>query len=130
MFSSRLAAGLINVRENGLRGDGVTDDTAALTKLVRDNLNKHKTLSFPAGTYLLRDSISWATDKGIYWPWVTWQGEGRGQTTIRLRDSFPADVSSRCGRRNAYAGRHRYFGGISGLHSGSALVPLKRPLTK
>ncbi len=79
-------AGLINVRDHGVKGDGATDDTAALTKLVQANLNQHKTLFFPAGTYLLTDAIPWATDKGVFWPWLTWQGEGRAQTVIRLAD--------------------------------------------
>jgi hypothetical protein len=53
-------AGLVNVRDHGLVGDGRTDDTSALLKLVRANLNKHKTLFFPAGPYLLTNSIPWA----------------------------------------------------------------------
>ena len=79
-------AELVNVREQGLIGDGKADDTAALLTLVRANLNKHKTLFFPAGSYLLSDSILWATEKGEFWPWLTWQGEGRGRTILRLRD--------------------------------------------
>lgn len=79
-------AGLVNVRDHGLKGDGKTDDTAALVALVRANLNKHKTLFFPAGTYLISDSIPWATERGEFWPWLTWQGEGRGRTALRLKD--------------------------------------------
>ncbi|MBX9627209.1 MAG: glycoside hydrolase family 55 protein [Gemmataceae bacterium] len=82
-------AGLVNVRDHGVKGDGAADDTAALVKLVRANLNGHKTLFFPAGTYLVSDSILWATEKGEYFPWTTWQGEGRGRTTIRLKDNAP-----------------------------------------
>ncbi|HET6424586.1 MAG TPA: glycosyl hydrolase family 28-related protein [Planctomycetaceae bacterium] len=82
-------AGLVNVRDHGLRGDGKTDDTASLLKLVQANLNQHKTLFFPAGTYLLSDSIPWSNQAGEYWPWLTWQGEGRGRTIFRLRDHAP-----------------------------------------
>lgn len=82
-------AHLVNVRDHGVKGDGVTDDTEALRKLVQANLNQHKTLYFPAGTYLISDSILWATEKGEFWPWLTWQGEGRGQTFIRLKDASP-----------------------------------------
>lgn len=81
-----LDAGLVNVREHGLKGDGITDDTAALLRLVRANLNMHKTLFFPSGTYVVSDSIPWATENGEFWPWLTWQGEGRGRTILRLRD--------------------------------------------
>jgi hypothetical protein len=81
-----LDAGLVNVREHGLKGDGQSDDTVPLLRLVRENLNQHKTMFFPAGTYLLSDSIPWANDKGEFWPWMTWQGEGRGRTVIRLKN--------------------------------------------
>lgn len=79
-------AGLLNVKDHGLRGDGATDDTAALLKLVRSSLDRHKTLFFPAGTYLLSDTIPWADATGVYRPWLTWQGEGRGRTALRLKD--------------------------------------------
>uniref|UniRef100_A0A7C4LJ75 Rhamnogalacturonase A/B/Epimerase-like pectate lyase domain-containing protein n=1 Tax=Schlesneria paludicola TaxID=360056 RepID=A0A7C4LJ75_9PLAN len=82
-------AGLVNVRDHGLKGDGKTDDTAALVELVRRNLNQHKTLFFPSGTYILSDSILWANEQGEFWPWLTWQGEGRGRTVLRLRDRSP-----------------------------------------
>lgn len=82
-------AGLVNVRDFGAKGDGRTDDTAALRKAVRANLNAHKTLFFPAGTYLVSDTIAWAGEDGIYWPWLTWQGEGRGRTVLRLADGAP-----------------------------------------
>lgn len=82
-------AGLVNVRDHGVVGDGITDDTAALIRLVQKNLNQHKTLFFPAGTYLLSDTIPWANEKGEFWPWLTWQGEGRGRTVLRLRDKAP-----------------------------------------
>lgn len=82
-------AGLVNVRDHGVKGDGRTDDTAALRKLVSVSLNKHQTLFFPAGTYVLSDSVPWATAAGEFWPWLTWQGEGRGRTVLRLRDAAP-----------------------------------------
>ncbi len=82
-------ANLINVREHGVKGDGRTDDAPALLQLMRTNLNQHKTLFFPAGTYLLGESIPWTNEKGEFWPWLTWQGEGRERTIIRLRDHAP-----------------------------------------
>lgn len=41
----------INVKFNGVAGDGLTDDTATIQALI-DN-NPHKTLYFPAGKYLI-----------------------------------------------------------------------------
>lgn len=37
----------------------------------------------------MSDTIAWAGEDGIYWPWLTWQGEGRGRTIIRLADASP-----------------------------------------
>jgi hypothetical protein len=113
-------AGLINVRDHGVKGDGISDDTAALRKLVAKSLNQHKTLFFPAGTYLLSDAIPWATEKGEFWPWLTWQGEGRGRTKIRLQDKAPgfgdpkrpkAFIKTGCydGERRQNAAHNCYF---------------------
>lgn len=45
----------INVKFNGAAGDGVTDDTQTIQDLI-DN-NPHKTLYFPAGTYLISEPL-------------------------------------------------------------------------
>ncbi|RMD82525.1 MAG: hypothetical protein D6820_03570, partial [Lentisphaerae bacterium] len=42
-----------------------------------------------AGTYLISRSIPWRNAKGIYWPWLTWQGEGTSRTMIKLKDHCP-----------------------------------------
>lgn len=44
----------VNVKEQGLSGDGVTDDTAALQKLI----DTYETLYFPQGIYLLSDTVT------------------------------------------------------------------------
>lgn len=41
----------INVKFNGVKGDGVTDDTNAIQTLITNN--PHKTIYFPSGTYLI-----------------------------------------------------------------------------
>ncbi|HEX8914363.1 MAG TPA: glycosyl hydrolase family 28-related protein [Humisphaera sp.] len=79
-------ANLINVRDHGVKGDGVTDDTAALQRVVSRSLNDHRTLYFPAGTYLVSDTIRWANARGEFWPWLTWRGQGRDHTVIRLKE--------------------------------------------
>lgn len=62
--------GFYNVRRYGARGDGVTDDTAAAKAAMMDALEakgqrpnsvgiRHSTVYFPAGTYLVSDSLMW-----------------------------------------------------------------------
>jgi hypothetical protein len=74
----------------GAVGDGVADDTAALARALADGRNatnendyytgRRKALRFPAGTYLVSDTLAWV---GCC---VQLQGEGEGVTTIKLRD--------------------------------------------
>lgn len=77
-----------NVRDYGVRGDGVTDDTAAIRALIqqlrpqwRDYYGLPALIYFPPGTYLIRDTLSWV---GCC---LALQGAGTGQTTIRLADN-------------------------------------------
>jgi len=76
-------AGLNNVREKfGAKGDGVTDDTAAIQRAI-DSTPRHQTLWLPAGTYLVSTTL---TAKNGVGPYVTLRGEGAGKTVIRLKD--------------------------------------------
>lgn len=43
---------LTNVRAFGAKGDGITDDTVAITNAAQDAFANHRTLYFPAGTYV------------------------------------------------------------------------------
>ncbi len=75
-----------SVKSYGAVGDGVTDDTAAIQAALADGRSdasqdyygKPKALFFPAGTYLVHDTLRWT---GCC---VTLQGAGAGSTTIRL----------------------------------------------
>ena len=82
-------ANMINIKEYGAKGDGVTDDTEAIRQAVKNNLNQHKTLFFPQGTYLVSDIIEWKLDNGVFYAFLTWQGEGIGKTRIKLKDNTP-----------------------------------------
>ena len=46
---------MINVKHEGAKGDGTTDDYTILQSLIVNN--PHKTLYFPAGTYLISDTL-------------------------------------------------------------------------
>jgi len=54
-------ASWVNVRDCGITGDGVTDDTTALQKAVHD----HKVLYFPMGKYLISDTLTLKEDTCI-----------------------------------------------------------------
>ncbi|NEQ05824.1 MAG: hypothetical protein F6K37_07655, partial [Moorea sp. SIO4E2] len=61
-----LDANMVNVRDYGVKGDGMTDDTAAIRLAVQDNLTKHRTLLFPTGSYLVSDSMESKNQKGVF----------------------------------------------------------------
>jgi hypothetical protein len=69
----------VNVRTLGARGDGVTDDTAAIQKAIAE----HRTLYFPIGEYLVSDSIVLKPDTVLI-------GLHPSVTRIFLADSTPA----------------------------------------
>jgi hypothetical protein len=56
-------AGVLNVREApyNARGDGRTDDTAAIQKALTAGLDKHRIVYLPDGIYLVRDTLRWRT---------------------------------------------------------------------
>ena len=82
---------MVSVKSYGARGDGVTDDTAAVQAALADGrpdpggdyYGQPKALFFPAGTYLVADTLSWV---GCC---VTLQGQGAGHTIIKLKDRAP-----------------------------------------
>ncbi|HEY9729701.1 MAG TPA: glycosyl hydrolase family 28-related protein [Chroococcales cyanobacterium] len=80
-------ANMVNVRDYGAKGDGTTDDTAAIRQAVQENLTNHRTVFFPAGTYLVSDAIEWKGKDGVFGAFLTWQGEGTTKTTIKLKDN-------------------------------------------
>ncbi len=85
-------SGAINVKDYGAKGDGITDDTQAIQKAIqvvpRDN-SKHLTIYFPKGTYKVSNSLKWLDSKGNWYPYLSFEGESRTQTTIKLKDYAP-----------------------------------------
>ncbi len=87
-----------SIKDYGAKGDGTTDDTAAIQKALDDGRRdangkplyppaefngRPKALYFPAGTYLVSDTLSWT---GCC---VTLQGQGSGSSIIRLKPASP-----------------------------------------
>lgn len=80
-------AGLVNVKTDyGAKGDGMTDDTAAIRQAVVATVGRHQTLYFPPGVYVVSEPIEWRNAKGEFHAFLTWQGAGMGRTFIYLRD--------------------------------------------
>lgn len=86
------------VTDFGARGDGVTDDTAAINRALfqlycrQTNPQIRRSLFFPAGVYLVSESI-------LIPPYATLYGEGPTASIIRL------DVASDISTLNAYVAR-------------------------
>ena len=70
------------------KGDGVTDDTAAIQKALSDHPNAGAIIYLPKGTYLLSDTLRWPHgDRGGWEEKRTiLQGQGRRHTVLKLRD--------------------------------------------
>lgn len=100
-----------NVRSLGLKGDGVTDDTAAMHKAIAE----HQVLYLPAGNYVVKDTITLRPDTVLI-------GLHPNQTQIDLLDSTPGFQGPGApkplllaprGGRNIVTGIGLYTGGIN-----------------
>lgn len=75
--------GIVNVKDYGAKGDGVTDDTAAIQSAI-DN-NPHCTITFPNGSYLISSPIKTPSDKAKK------VSLNLGSAEIKASDNFPAN---------------------------------------
>jgi len=82
-------AGMANVKTDfGAKGDGITDDTAAIQKAIDTVKGIPDTLYFPNGTYLVSDSVGIFNGKAHSRDrFLTYQGQSEAGTIIRLKDS-------------------------------------------
>ena len=102
-FVPPVDSGVINVKDFGVKGDGVTDDTEAIRKLISDNINKSRYrcnpfIYFPEGVYLVSGPIESRSGdpdkivKGKEWSagwrsFLTLVGQSRTKTIIKLKDN-------------------------------------------
>jgi Pectate lyase superfamily protein len=84
-------AGAINVKTAyGAKGDGKTDDTAAIQKAIDGTKGKPSTLYFPDGTYLLSDRVGMVGGKAHGKDrFVVFQGQSEKGTILKLKDNCP-----------------------------------------
>jgi hypothetical protein len=88
-------SGVINVRAEpyAAKGDGVTDDTEAIQRAIRDHV-KGGILYFPDGVYLVSSTLAWPKKDsrgGESWGNLTIQGQSAPGTIIRLKDGVFTD---------------------------------------
>jgi polygalacturonase len=81
-------AGVLNVKDFGAKGDGVTDDTAAIQAALNAYPNGMRIIYLPNGTYLVSDTLTWpAGTPGNEYKRTTLQGQSEGGVTIKLKDN-------------------------------------------
>lgn len=73
----------------GATPDDSSDDTAALQKAISENVGTGRVLFFPAGTYIVSDTLTAKTVKGVWEARLTLQGQGRDKVVLRLADGSP-----------------------------------------
>ena len=89
-------SGVLNVRDArfGARGDGTTDDTAAIQKALSEGLGQHRIVYLPNGKYLVSDTLKWNSGDpkaavGGWGPFLQLQGQSRAGTVIQLKSRAP-----------------------------------------
>lgn len=95
-----LAAGIVNVKlaPYFARGDGATDDTAALQRAIRDAEGSGRTIYLPEGVYVVSAPLKF-TENASYnrnnlFGRNVLRGAGMKETVIRLRDGSLTDAAA------------------------------------
>ena len=93
-FSLPPDAGVIDVTlpPYNAAGNGSTDDTQSILRALREadaGGGKPRILYFPAGVYLVSNTLDWRTNSGRWLCCVTFWGENRDLSIIKLKDATP-----------------------------------------
>jgi len=99
-------AGVIDVTKPpyGARGDGTTDDTAAIQRALDDYPARGAIIYLPNGVYLVSDTLRWGGTQGQQKQTVLW-GQSRKGTVVRLRDDCPGFENPRRSKGVIYTGQ-------------------------
>ena len=79
------------------KGDGKTDDTAAIQRALHDMMGRHRILYFPNGIYLVSKTLVWSNKNASgqnAWGFNWIQGQSASKTIIRLADLTFTDSKS------------------------------------
>jgi len=90
-------SGIINIKDApyNAKGDGVTDDTAAIQQALTDYPNKNKIIYLPIGTYLVSDQLQWPMGQGgNTYKRTILQGQNTGKSIIKLKNSAKGFTNS------------------------------------
>ena len=112
-------AGIVDVTRPpyNAKGDGVTDDTAAIQKAFDDNVDRGAYIYLPNGIYRISDTLRWGGDEGRQRNTVL-QGQSRDGTVLLLRDHCPGFANPRHPKGCVYTGHapaQRFFNEIHNL---------------
>ena len=112
-------AGIIDVTKApyNAKGDGVTDDTAAIQKAFDENADRGAYIYLPNGAYRISDTLRWGGDESRQRNTVL-QGQSRDGTIVLLRDHCPGFANPRKPKGCVYTGHapaQRFFNEIHNL---------------
>ncbi|MBD1847777.1 glycoside hydrolase family 55 protein [Cyanobacteria bacterium FACHB-63] len=82
-------AGVVNVKNFGAKGDGLTDDTKAIQAALNAYPNGKRIVYLPNGTYLVSRRLTWPTGtpgSGDEFKRTTLQGQSQHGVLIKLKD--------------------------------------------
>lgn len=105
-------AGITDVkRDYGAKGDGISDDTAAIQKALSE---RRKIVYLPNGTYLISDTLRW----GLNEKRQVLQGQSTLGAVIKLRDNCPGYTDAAAPKAMIWTGKapaQRFRNGIRNL---------------
>lgn len=113
-------AGIVNVRDFGAKGDGTTDDTAALQTALARYPSGNKIIYLPNGTYLISDTLRWpeGASGGQFMKRTILQGQSRDGAVLKLKDNCVGYGDPAQPKSLLYTGRapaQRFRNGIRSL---------------
>ena len=110
-----------NVKDLGAKGDGVTDDTAAIQKAIRGRSTTRSVIYFPAGTYLVSSGLK-ASSYSVFF------GDPTNRPVIKASASFSGSVLL-TGSVRTSSGLADFFRTVKNLIFDTTAVPPTKSLS-